>query len=60
MILAVPGMLVCIAKRRCNVVDVKKPNIIIKFSVEALFEKYVLSASKCLFIHRRFLKKMIQ
>lgn len=34
-------MAVCIVKRRWRVVDVKNPNIIIRFNVEALFEKYL-------------------
>jgi hypothetical protein len=41
-VLAVPGMAVCIVNRRCRVVDVKNPSIIIRFKVEALFEKYLV------------------
>ena len=35
-------MAVCIVNRRCRVVDVKNPSIIIRFKVEALFEKYLV------------------
>jgi hypothetical protein len=42
-VFAVPGMAVCIARRRCRAVDVKNPSIIIRFKVEALFEMYLIS-----------------
>ena len=41
-IFAVPATAVCIVNRRCRVVDVKNPSIIIRFKVEALFEKYLV------------------
>lgn len=50
MTLAVPGTVVCIVNKRCNVVEVKKPNMIIKLRVEALLEKYLTIALKCLLI----------
>lgn len=51
-ILAVPGTEVCIVNKRCKVTDVKKPNMIIRLSVDAFLEKYLVIASKCL--HQRF------
>ena len=51
-VLAVPGTEFCKLNRRFSVVDVKKPNMIIKLSVEALLEKYLVIASKCLYEKR--------
>ncbi len=48
MTLAVPGIIVCMAKRRCIAVEVKKPSIIMKLNEFSLREQYLANAVKVL------------
>lgn len=48
MTLAVPGIIVCMAKSRCIAVEVKKPSIIIKLNEFSLREQYFANAVKVL------------
>lgn len=45
MTLAVPGIIVCIEKRRCIAVDVKKPSMIMKLKEFSFLEQYLASAT---------------
>lgn len=48
MTLAVPGIIVCIEKRRCIAVDVKKPSMIMKLKEFSFLEQYLASATNVL------------
>ena len=50
MTFAVPGIVVCMAKRRCIAVDVKKPNMIMKLKELACLEQYFAKASNALHV----------
>lgn len=47
-ILAVPGMVICVVNSRCNAVLVKKPSIIIQLNVRVYRARYEVKASKFL------------
>ena len=53
MTLAVPGIVVCMAKRRCIAVDVKKPNMIMKLKEFACLEQYFANVSNALKLIKR-------
>lgn len=48
MTFAVPGTIVCIVKRRCNAVVVKKDNIIMRLMEFEFRRQYLASATKAL------------
>lgn len=52
MTLAVPGIIVCIAKRRCMAVVVKKVNIIIRLMEFEFLLQYFASATNTLKIRQ--------
>lgn len=46
---AIPGMVFCMANKRCMAVVVKKPKIIIKLIVREFSEAFFASALNCLY-----------
>lgn len=57
MTLAVPGIIVCMEKRRCIAVDVKNPSMIIKLNEFSFLEQYLANAMNVLRTKKQVIKQ---